>query len=216
MNPLYSVIMVTYYHENYINKAIESVLEQTESSQIEILIGDDGSKDKTVDILNSYQDKYDFIHVYAHENVGLSQNLYDLLMKAKGDYIAILEGDDYWIDNEKLRKQRTIIENNKCVGTACNSLKVDNEGMELGLWNTKIKPGILTKNQILRYQTEICHPSGIMVKNMFLNSGDKYEVIAKASRMGGNHTGMINLIASEGGLYLDDTPMTSWRFVQVD
>ena len=52
MKITYSVVMVTYYHEKYIRKAIDSVVSQTVFNEVEILIGDDGSKDNTVSILN--------------------------------------------------------------------------------------------------------------------------------------------------------------------
>lgn len=212
----YSVVIVTYFHDKYIEKALESVLRQSEIDKAEILIGDDGSKDGTLQILHEYEEKFPNIHVYAHENMGLSKNLYQLLKSARGEYIAILEGDDYWLDDNKLRKQREIIDKNNCLGTACNSLIIDNDGNEKGLWNSVLKNGLVSDKDILFHQTAVCHPSAVMLKNIFKDSGDKYEVIEKASRMGGNHTGMINLIANEGGLYLDTTPMVVWRHIQVE
>lgn len=214
MKITYSVVMVTYYHEKYIRKAIDSVVSQTVFNEVEILIGDDGSKDNTVSILNEYANKYPQIHVFVHENVGLSKNVYSLLKKAKGQYIAILEGDDFWIDPEKLEKQKEIIEKNGCIATACNSLIITDEGVKIGLWNELIPEGILSKKQILHYQTTVCHPSGVMLKNIFAGSGEKYDVIEKASRMGGNHTGMINLLGSIGPFYLDTIPRTVWRIIQ--
>jgi glycosyltransferase involved in cell wall biosynthesis len=214
-NPTFSIVMVSYFHEGYIKDAIESVLSQSTKESYEILIGDDGSKDGTVSIIRAYEEEYQFIHIYAHENWGLSKNIYFLLKQAKGKYIAILEGDDYWIDNNKLDKQKAIIDGNPCVATACNSKKIDNDGNVLGYWNNRKESKLLSKEDVLLYQTEICHPSGIMMKNIFLNSGDKYDLIEKASRMGGNHTGMINLLSSVGGLYFDVTPMTVWRVVVI-
>lgn len=215
MKPIFSVVIVTYYHEKYIRDALESVLGQTEINNTEILIGDDGSKDETISILEEYAQKYPLIKVYAHENMGLSKNLFDLLLNAQGDYIAILEGDDYWIDNSKLQKQRMIIDNHSCIGTACNSLII-HEGVSKGLWNKYIKDGLISEKQLLLYQTEICHPSGVMIKNIFKNSGDKFSVIANASKMGGSHSGLINLMFSNGGLYIDTTPMTIWRQVKTE
>jgi glycosyltransferase involved in cell wall biosynthesis len=213
---IFSVVMVTYNHENYIRRALESVLCQSEISDVEILIGDDGSTDGTVEILKEYAIKYDFIHVYAHSNVGLSKNVYDLFTKASGEYIAVLEGDDYWIDSEKLKKQKSIIDSVGCVATASNSLIVDNGGNKLGYWNTRGESKILTKGEVLYYQTKLFHPSAVMFKNIFFNSGDRFIVIANASRMGGNHSGLINLLANSGGIFLDKNAMTVWRFIQVE
>lgn len=214
MSIKYSIVMVTYNHEKYIQKAVESVINQNTSEQIEILIGDDGSKDNTVAILNALKEKYDYIRIFVHENYGLSKNVYELLMNARGEYIAILEGDDYWIDNDKLEKQRELIEKNNCIATACNSLKIDENGNKLGLWNNRKESKILTNNDVLKYQTSLWHPSALMFKNIFINSGEKYKVIAEASRMGGNHSGLINLMADEGKIFLDVTPMTIWLSVQ--
>lgn len=214
--PIFSVVIVTYNHENYIRKAIESVLCQSEISNVEILIGDDGSSDKTVDILAEYSRKYDYITVFAHCNVGLSKNIYNLFTQASGEYIAILEGDDYWIDSNKLRKQKKIIDTNGCVSTACNSLIIDNDDNELGYWNIRNNSKILTKNEIMYYQTKLLHPSAVMLKNIFLHSGDRFIVIANASRMGGNHSGLINLLANNGGIFLDKETMAVWRSIQAE
>lgn len=214
MSIKYSIVMVTYNHEKYISKAIDSVLRQNTNNSYEILIGDDGSNDRTVEILSEYKRNYNFINVFAHKNIGLSKNVYQLLMNAKGEYIAILEGDDYWIDDEKLEKQRNIIEQNHCLATACNSLKIDEHENELGLWNERKKSKILSKTDIFKYQTKLWHPSALMFKNIFLNSGDRYKVIADASRMGGNHSGLINLLADNGDIYLDITPMAIWLSIQ--
>lgn len=214
MNIKYSIVMVTYNHAKYISKAIESVVNQNTNDQIEILVGDDGSRDNTVQILNELKEKYSFINIFAHENYGLSRNVYELLMNAKGEYIAILEGDDYWIDNDKLEKQRKIIEQYDCIATACNSLKIDENGIELGVWNKRKESKLLSKREILQCQTSLWHPSALMFRNIFLNSGEKYKVIAEASRMGGNHSGLINLMADVGKIFLDITPMTIWLSIQ--
>lgn len=211
--PKFSVIIVTYYHEKYIRDALDSVLTQKTDEAIEIIIGDDGSEDNTVSIIKEYRDKYPFISVHAHENWGLSRNLYYLLKKAKGEYIAILEGDDYWIDPDKLESQKRIIERHNCIATCCNCKKIDTNGIMLGLWNDFKTSRVLTAKEVLYYQTEICHPSGLMMKNIFLDSGDNYEFIGTASRMGGNHTGMINLLSSVGGLYYDNRPLFVWRVI---
>ena len=214
MSIKYSIIMVTYNHEKYISKAIESVRAQKTPYEFEILIGDDGSKDNTPIILKDYELKYSYIHAFIHENVGLSQNVYDLFLKAQGEYIAVLEGDDYWIDNDKLEKQRALIEQNNCIATACNSLKVDEDGNKIGLWNNRKKSKILSNADFMNYQTLLWHPSAVMFKNIFRDGQDKYKVIAEASRMGGNHSGMINLLANNGRVYLDINPMTIWLSVQ--
>lgn len=209
---LISVVVITYNHGKYVNKALDSIIEQELFSQCEVLIGDDGSKDNTVEILKKYAEKYKNINVYAHENVGISKNVYDLFSICKGEYIAILEGDDYWINPRKLNIQIEQIESNQCIAAAGNSLIVDDNGNEYGVKNNRSKSVIVRKKDVERYGTELWMPSGLMLKNVFLNkTDDKLKVIRDASRMGGNHTGMIYLLGSMGNIYLDNNALCVWR-----
>jgi glycosyltransferase involved in cell wall biosynthesis len=114
--PLVSICCITYNHEEYIRDAIESFLMQETDFPFEIIIHDDASNDATVDIIREYEMKYpDIIKpIYQTENQyskGKRVSLFTF-MAAKGKYIALCEGDDYWIDPLKLQKQ--IREMEKC------------------------------------------------------------------------------------------------------
>lgn len=106
-----SIIITTYNQEEYISQAIESVLMQQYCPEYEIVIGNDCSTDNTGLIIEDYRKKYpDKIKVlYRNKNLGMLHNLKDCFENCSGEYIAILEGDDYWIDNEKLRKQYDLL-----------------------------------------------------------------------------------------------------------
>ena len=209
---LISVVVVTYNHEKYIEKALNSIVEQSLFNRCEIVIGDDGSKDKTVSILNSYMDKYSNIKVYAHENVGISQNVYDLFCRCKGRYIAVLEGDDYWISSQKLERQISEIEENNCIAVAANSVIVDDDGNQYGYKNTRSKSVVIGKKEIEEYGTTLWMPSGLLFRNIFLDETDEtLKVIRDASRMGGNHSGLMNLLGSKGSIYLDTEALCVWR-----
>ncbi|MGL5278331.1 MAG: glycosyltransferase [Cetobacterium sp.] len=110
-----TIIMLTYNHEKYVSQAIESILKQKTRYELEILIGDDCSSDKTAEILNSYQQKNPekIRLIDRKQNIGARNNFLDLLSKAKGEYIALLEGDDYWEDKNKLEKMISFLEDNK-------------------------------------------------------------------------------------------------------
>lgn len=105
-----SIICNTYNHEKYVEDAIESFLKQKTKFYYEILIHDDASTDRTVDIIRKYEHEYpDLIKpIYETENQ-YSKNqgiIYTIQCeRAKGKYIALCEGDDYWIDEYKLQKQ---------------------------------------------------------------------------------------------------------------
>ncbi len=111
---LVSIAMITYNHENYIHQAIQSVVNQKTDFDIELIIGDDASTDNTLKILNEYQMKYpNIIKIYnQQENVGPTKNFFFILNKCEGKYIAQLEGDDWWSDNYKLKKQIDFLEQN--------------------------------------------------------------------------------------------------------
>lgn len=105
--PEISVLITTYNQEKYIAQAIESVLKQIDCPDFEIIIGNDCSSDDTLKICEEYREKYpDLITIYSYEsNKGMLGNLRFCFSKCKGRYIAICEGDDYWIGPHKLKKQ---------------------------------------------------------------------------------------------------------------
>lgn len=104
------VCMVTYNQEDYIGQAIESVLRQQCTWPIVLYIGQDCSTDHTGEICEKYAAEYpdNVVLVNRERNQGLVGNTMSLLSQMKTDgceYIAMLDGDDYWIDDEKLQKQ---------------------------------------------------------------------------------------------------------------
>jgi glycosyltransferase involved in cell wall biosynthesis len=110
--PLVSVLVVTYNHEAYIAQNIEGVLAQNCDFPIEFIIGEDKSTDRTLEICLKYQqDHPDVIRVVTwHANLGISANYLRCLGRVRGKYVAILEGDDYWTDPDKLSKQVALME----------------------------------------------------------------------------------------------------------
>lgn len=110
--PLVSVKMITYNHQNYIEQAVESVACQKTSFGYEILLAEDGSSDSTFEICKRLQAKYpDKIRLlFSDKNVGMFRNSVRALRKARGKYIASLEGDDFWCDEYRLEKQVKLLE----------------------------------------------------------------------------------------------------------
>lgn len=112
-----SVCCITYNHGKYLRDALESFINQITNFNYEIIIHDDYSTDNTVDIINEYKKKYPDIIVPMFEienqySKGIKSAL-KTFEKAKGKYIAICEGDDFWCDKYKLQKQFDIMEKNK-------------------------------------------------------------------------------------------------------
>lgn len=101
-----SIIVVTYNQENYIRQCLDSILAQKVDVDYEVIIADDCSKDITGTICDEYAQKHTHFKVYHHpKNIGLLKNWEFVMNKCEGEYVAILEGDDYWIDDHKLQKQ---------------------------------------------------------------------------------------------------------------
>lgn len=104
-NILVSVLIPTYQQEQYIEQCILSVIGQKVNFKIEVLVGDDCSKDLTAQLADNLSLKDRRIEVYRWpKNEGGLRNIDKLLDRAQGKYIAILEGDDYWLDAHHLSK----------------------------------------------------------------------------------------------------------------
>ncbi len=114
-----SIICNTFNHSKYIRKALDSFLDQKVCFNVEILIHDDCSTDDTVSIIEEYRKQYPNIINPIYEKINLYSKGIDILSiqskRIKGKYVAICEGDDYWIDDKKLLKQVKMLDetNNK-------------------------------------------------------------------------------------------------------
>lgn len=99
--------MITYNHEPYISQAIEGILAQETTYPVELIISEDCSTDNTRKIVLEYAKEYPDIIVVdlPDKNRGMNQNALHNFSLARGKYIALCEGDDYWTDPLKLQKQ---------------------------------------------------------------------------------------------------------------
>ena len=105
-------MVITYNHERYIRAALDSIVEQQTTFALEVVIGEDCSTDGTRAILLEYQARHPaLIRLLLHEhNLGVSHNWETTVRACRGKYIALLEGDDYWISPHKLQKQVDFLE----------------------------------------------------------------------------------------------------------
>ncbi|NQU66502.1 MAG: glycosyltransferase [Candidatus Marinimicrobia bacterium] len=131
MSSLLSVFMLTRNHEKFVAAAIMSVLEQKVNFEYTILVGDDGSTDGTVDIIKSYCKKYpQRIKLFAlSENRGIFENVKNLYLHYEGIYLANLDGDDYWIDENKLQMQVDFLEAHPEYNGCFHDMKIDSSSM---------------------------------------------------------------------------------------
>lgn len=104
--PKVSVCMIAYKHEAYIRQAIESILAQDVDFPLELVIGDDCSPDGTAAICEEFASRDTRVRLLSRDrNLGVMPNFTRTLLASTGEYIAVCEGDDYWTDPQKLRKQ---------------------------------------------------------------------------------------------------------------
>ncbi len=115
-----NVLLVCYNQEKYIGQAVESILMQQFDGSLNLVIADDSSTDNTMDIIRSYEAKspFPFIYLPKEANVGIFHNYRRAFAACDGDYIAVMEGDDYWLETNRIQKHIDFLENHlDCVMT---------------------------------------------------------------------------------------------------
>lgn len=107
LSPKLSIVSTTHNQEAYVRQAFDSFVAQQTDFPVEVVVADDASTDSTPAIIKEYADRHPglFRPILRPENLGLNANLTGALSAARGEYVALCEGDDYWIDPLKLSKQ---------------------------------------------------------------------------------------------------------------
>ncbi|WP_094288530.1 glycosyltransferase family 2 protein [Mycobacterium lehmannii] len=110
--PKVSVVSVTYNHEAYIRDALNGFVAQKTDFPVEVIVADDGSTDASPAIIRDYATRYPelFRPILRSKNVGVNANTKDALSSARGEYVALCDGDDYWTDPMKLSKQAAFLD----------------------------------------------------------------------------------------------------------
>ena len=209
-----SVIVLTYNHEKYIRQALDSILMQKTTFSYEILVGDDASTDGTQEILKEYSERYPnvFRLFLRQKNIGASQNAYELLISAKGEYLATCEGDDYWIDDRKLQIQVSYLkEHPEMIGCVHNCTIVDEIGNPRK--NQKLE-WVKTKEVFTLQDFQGIYLPGqyatFVRRNIFLNPQYDYSAIYKANSMVADRPAMM-LYLQKGDIYHINRVMSCYR-----
>lgn len=132
-----SVFMITYNHEPYIRQALDSVLLQEFDGEWEIVIGEDCSTDATRSILLEYRAKYPqkIRLLLPEKNLGMMRNGIETYRACQGEYVAVLEGDDFWTSPHKLQKQVDFMAQNPHLSCSFHNIKVLTDGQENDLFD---------------------------------------------------------------------------------
>ena len=131
-NPLVSIVCITYNHEPYLRQALDGFLMQKTSFAYEIVLAEDCSTDNTRKICEEYAAKYPGIihYIWSDNNVGAVENEARALRVARGEYIALCEGDDYWTDSMKLQKQVAFMESHPKYSVTFHRYKIHYQGTD--------------------------------------------------------------------------------------
>lgn len=145
-----SVLVLTYNQEKYIGQTIEAIVSQISfQDNIELIIADDCSSDKTREIIKKFQNQYSFIKpIFNKSNKGLTSNYYDAISECSGTFIMECGGDDKWIGN-KINRQLELMRNDKSIGACCGGrICVDEHDNEL--FSDCSKSGEITFDELLK------------------------------------------------------------------
>ena len=177
---LVTIASTTYNMEAFIAEAMDSWLAQKTSFPVEILISDDGSTDKTCDIVRTYAERYPNIRLISSGHIGKMPNFIRSLKESKGKYVALCDGDDYWIDPDKLQKQFDFMEahpdfsecftNSYVLNTVTGKKKI----AKTHLWDEATTEGLLMHRDDDNVQMSPGHTSTFFYRNQFLQEYPKW------------------------------------------
>lgn len=217
-----SVNVITYNQVHYIKRALNSILRQKVNFKYEIRISDDASTDGTQEILRQYKKMYpDIIHlILRKKNVGGTKNAYRVMMQSQGKYIASLEGDDEWCDEEKLQKEVDFLESHKeFIGIMNRCLVVDEKGAVIQDKNKQNGAEFWMYNKSQYTFKDFCdwkmpgHISALLYRNIYKNKKQDYSIFWRAHSMIGDRTTMM-LLSANGVIYCDKDIVMKYYLVE--
>lgn len=207
-----SISCTAFNHENYIREAIESFLMQKTDFKFEILIHDDASTDRTAEIIKAYEKQYpDIIKpIYQTENQYSQGIAIEKLNteRAKGRYIAICEGDDYWSDPSKLQKQVDFMEKHpECSLCVHGGFVVNASDKKVLQYNRPSKSNkYFTVEEIIEGGGGLFITNSMFFRTEYSNFKPRFYEIASVS----DYPLAIHL-ALVGGVYYMDEYMSAYR-----
>lgn len=208
--PLVSVVIATYNQVRFIEKTLLSVLAQKCNFSFEVIIADDGSNDGERELLRELQRKYSssVMLVFNDINLMVTYNYINAIKIARGKYIATLDGDDYWIAEDKLQRQINILENNEDVSIVYTGYRQfdDETGKilhEIKYWNS-VAVNKKGKESALSFALdEVSYPLGSSAcfrRENYLQGCKKYEPLISTPYSAGEGT-ILNISMCMSGYF---------------
>lgn len=209
-----SIVCNTYNHGKYIEKALKGFISQKTNFSYEVLIHDDASTDDTVKIIRKYEALYPDIIKPIYQDVNQYSQKIGItsvfqIPRAQGDYIALCEGDDYWIDDSKLQKQFDLLENNPHINICGHAaLKEKNEKIVGKVYPSK-KKKIFSVEEVIINDGDFIATASLFCRKKIYEKTYQFRNISKSDYS-------LQILGSffEGFLYIPDV-MSVYR-VQSD
>ena len=224
MEPVVSVIFITYNHEKYVEKSLRSVLEQETDFPFEVVVGEDCSKDRTREIVQRVAAEYpqhEVRFLFRKENLGRpTLNVYETTMECRGEFLAYLEGDDYWTDRKKLQKQVDFLRaHREYIGVTHKSALIDENdeanrdpealrALSLYDWT-----GPFTYQDYKYTGKWPGHFASLLSRNIYHNGKLDYTILYRAHDFVDDAVILLFLLL-QGDLFRLDEEMAVWRFVK--
>lgn len=164
-----SVVLVVYNQEDFVGEAIRSILFQKFIGDLEIIISDDCSTDSTEDVIKEIigNSKKNITLISNEANLGLAHNYVKAISKARGKYIAYIEGDDYWTDPYKLQNQFDFLESHPNYVLAFHDfITVDKEGSIISDKNLKNSVLMMDRSKKDMITGCLIHQNTMMFRNV--------------------------------------------------
>ena len=213
-----SVFVPVYNHRKYIAQTLDSILMQKVTFPYEIVIHDDASTDGTTEIIREYEARYPVIIrcMYQTENQFSQGNLHPIwncqLYMCRGKYCAMLEGDDYWSDPDKLQRQYDYMESHpECSLYMHNAWKLDVQTGSKVLLNTFSQSGYYSqREQVLCGLGSKFPATGSFFFVLEYLRKDLPEFVIEA---GVGDYPIRQIVANKGAVYYDERPMSVYRYM---
>lgn len=193
--PKVSIILITYNRLEYTKEAVSSVVAQS-FKDWELVIVDDGSEDeRLLKFLNDYARHDERLRVFPEAHLDIPQARDKALEQAQGKYIAVIDSDDIWVDENKLKKQVEYMDTHRdCVVVGGGVVVIDEAGKKKNKYLNPIADDDIRK--VILYKNPLAHSSVLMRHNAIkeaggygknLKVGEDYDLYLRLGKMGKLH-----------------------------
>lgn len=214
-----SVVLIAYNHGKYIKKALDSIFMQQTDFEFEVVVGEDCSTDNTRAILLEYKAAYPdrMTLLFREKNLGRpTLNVYQTIMACSGEYVAFLEGDDYWTDAHKLAEQVGFLRDHPeyiAVTHSCGLVdeqdrEITDKVLDMYRWS-----GRYTFEDFKGADCWPGHYATVLCRNVFQSVKYDFSILYKAHDFLDDGVILLFLLL-QGDIYRMDEVMSCWRYVK--